>query len=137
MSGTPIADILGGRLARLGPGGRECFPSIPNITQMPLGEHALSAPEQTDKGFTISLSVRSSIAFYSFVIDHEIPFAYERPLRARSCRSPRGRMFSVGPLRSQFRIAFAAVADMAAVRQFGCDWFGCAGDPQSARSFTP
>jgi hypothetical protein len=39
---------------------------------------ALPAPEQAE-GFTISLPVGNWIVFYSFVIDHEIPFAYERP----------------------------------------------------------
>src|ERR1700736_4140940 len=34
----PITDILGGRLARLSSGGRECFHSISNIPRMPLGE---------------------------------------------------------------------------------------------------
>jgi hypothetical protein len=36
---------------------------------------ALPAPEQTDKVFAISLPVGNWIVFYSFVIDHEIPFA--------------------------------------------------------------
>jgi hypothetical protein len=39
----PIADILGGRLARLSSGGRECFHSISNILQMPLGERPARA----------------------------------------------------------------------------------------------
>jgi hypothetical protein len=47
---------------------------------------ALPAPEQTDKVFAISLPVGNWIFFYSFVIDHEIQFAYERPLGARSGR---------------------------------------------------
>jgi len=34
----PIADNLGGRLPRLSSGGMECFHSISNIPQMPLGE---------------------------------------------------------------------------------------------------
>jgi hypothetical protein len=48
---------------------------------------ALPAPEQTDKVFAISLPVGNWIVFYSFVIDHEVPFAYERPLCARSGHS--------------------------------------------------
>jgi hypothetical protein len=42
------ADNIGGRLARLSSGGRECFHSISNIPRMPLAS-ALPAPEQTDK----------------------------------------------------------------------------------------
>ncbi len=74
----PIADILGGRLARLSSGGR-------GLPQMPLGERAARAC--ADKVFAISLPVGNWIVFYSFVIDHEIPFAYERPLCARSSHS--------------------------------------------------
>jgi len=47
----------------------------------------LPAPEQTDKVFAISLPVGNWIVFHSFVIDHEISFAYERPLCANSGRS--------------------------------------------------
>jgi hypothetical protein len=36
------------------------------------------------------LPVGSRIVFYSFVIDHEIPFAYEQPLCARSSHSSFG-----------------------------------------------
>jgi hypothetical protein len=39
----PITDILGGRLARLSSGGRECFHSISNIPRMPLGERPAHA----------------------------------------------------------------------------------------------
>src|SRR5258708_8563171 len=39
----PITDILGGRLARLSSGGRECFHSISNISRMPLGERPARA----------------------------------------------------------------------------------------------
>jgi len=39
----PITDILGGRLARLSSGGRECFHSISNIPRMPLGERPARA----------------------------------------------------------------------------------------------
>src|ERR1700726_3977828 len=76
----PIADILGGRLARLSSGGRG-----PIFRKCPLAS-ALPAPELT-RVFAISLPVGNWIVFYSFVIDHEIPFAYERPLCARSGRS--------------------------------------------------
>src|ERR1700687_5742650 len=38
-----ITDILGGRLARLSSGGRECFHSISNIPRMPLGERPARA----------------------------------------------------------------------------------------------
>jgi hypothetical protein len=47
---------------------------------------ALPTPEQTEK-VSISLPVRNWIVFYSFVIDHEIQFAYERPLCAKSSHS--------------------------------------------------
>jgi hypothetical protein len=40
---------------------------------------ALPTPKQTEK-VSISLPVVNWLVFYSFVIDHEIPFAYERPL---------------------------------------------------------
>src|ERR1700737_1395626 len=39
----PITDILGGRLARLSSGGRECFHSISNIPRMPFGERPARA----------------------------------------------------------------------------------------------
>src|SRR5450755_4903212 len=76
----PITDILGDRLARLSSGGRECFHSISNMAS------ALPAPEQADK-VSRSLAGWKLDSFYSFVIGHEIPFAYERPIRARSGRS--------------------------------------------------
>src|ERR1700737_3258437 len=39
----PITDILGGRLARLSSGGKECFHSISNIARMPPLASALPA----------------------------------------------------------------------------------------------
>jgi hypothetical protein len=39
--------------------------------------------------FAISLPVGNWIVFYSFVIDHEIPFAYERPLCAAAAAQKR------------------------------------------------
>jgi hypothetical protein len=35
------------------------------------------------------------MVFYSFVIDHEIPFAYDRPLCANSSRSTTNKLFGV------------------------------------------
>jgi hypothetical protein len=55
---------------------------------------ALPAPEQTE-GFAISLPVGNWIVFYSFVIDHEIPFAYERPLCANSGQSGTGKLLRI------------------------------------------
>lgn len=45
----------------------------------------LPAPEQTDKGLQSPCRLETGV-FYSFVMDHEIPFAYERPLCARQER---------------------------------------------------
>ncbi|WP_079543815.1 hypothetical protein [Bradyrhizobium lablabi] len=48
----------------------------------------------------ISLPVGNWIVFYSFVIDHDIPFAYERPLCAKSGRSE-SIVDSAGPKRNR------------------------------------
>jgi hypothetical protein len=48
----PITDILGGRLARLSSGGRECFYSISNIPRHPLA----SALPECRFGFDLSHS---------------------------------------------------------------------------------
>jgi hypothetical protein len=47
---------------------------------------ALPAPEQADKVLQSPSSWKLEV-FYSFTIDHEILFAYERRLCARSGRS--------------------------------------------------
>jgi hypothetical protein len=70
---------------------------------------ALPAPEQTDKIYDL---LPGGNWFYSFVIDHEIPFAHGRPLCANSGHSqtdkPSAEAWSVGEHRrasdSTFRL---------------------------------
>jgi hypothetical protein len=55
----PITDILGGRLARLSSGGRECFYSISNIPRMPLGERPARVSFRVrSESFVLYLSLR-------------------------------------------------------------------------------
>jgi hypothetical protein len=78
----PITDILGGRLATVSSGGMAAFIPYPIFHERRVPS-ALPRPEQTDKIYDL-LPVGNW--FYSFVIEHEIPFANERPLRASSGR---------------------------------------------------
>src|ERR1700704_6304173 len=60
----PITDILGGRLARLSSGGRECFHSIQYSANVPW-----RAPCPRLSRLALSLPVGNWIVFYSFVVD--------------------------------------------------------------------
>src|SRR3977135_2633662 len=81
----PITDILGGRLARLSSGGRECFHSIQYSANA-----SWRAPCPRLSRLTRFCDLLAGWKLDSFVLircRHEIPFAYERPLCARTGHS--------------------------------------------------
>src|ERR1700736_992 len=79
--------ILGGRLARLSSGGRECFHSIQYSANAPW-----RAPCPRLSGLTRFCDLLAGCKLDSFLLiryRHEIPFAYKRPLCASEIQTAR------------------------------------------------